>query len=167
MSKLCHLLPSVIATVIILSPPPRHQITKNTHLLSLNQTYFFEYFLDCLMTIHKLKGSGGYVMADITDQQAKKADLGVGTLFLASADKLDTKQMSKYYCNTCEKEFETPAQIHIEEQGNEQVSDNLTLIERGQYKCNQCGSIIGEYRVFSKNDGNPASDAGQAKKPST
>jgi len=28
----------------------------------------------------------------------------------------------------------------------------LTLIERGQYTCHQCNSIIGEYRVFQKSE---------------
>ncbi len=31
----------------------------------------------------KLQGSGGYIIADLTEEQAKKADLGVGKLFLA------------------------------------------------------------------------------------
>jgi len=40
------------------------------------------------MTQQKLQGSGGYIMADITDEQAKVADLGVGKLFLAPIGKL-------------------------------------------------------------------------------
>ena len=31
-------------------------------------------------TVH---GSGGYIIADLTEEQTKKADLGVGKLFLA------------------------------------------------------------------------------------
>ena len=34
----------------------------------------------------------------------------------------------------------------------EEVADNLMLLERGQYTCEKCNSIIGEYRVFKKND---------------
>jgi len=37
----------------------------------------------------------------------------------------------------------------------------LVLVERGQYTCQKCNSIIGEYRVFKKQD--EASDVGNAK----
>jgi len=33
---------------------------------------------------------------------------------------------------------------------NEAVADGLILVERGQYTCHKCDSIIGEYRVFEK-----------------
>ena len=46
----------------------------------------------------KLKGSGGAVTAEVTDEQAKKADLGVGELFLAPVGRLDKKKISKYFC---------------------------------------------------------------------
>ncbi len=36
----------------------------------------------------KLKGSGGHIIAEITDEQSKKADLGVGELFLHQWDEL-------------------------------------------------------------------------------
>lgn len=100
----------------------------------------------------KLQGSGGYVIADLTAEQAKKADLGVGKLFLAPVGKIDPIKMSKYYCNKCETEFENSPKIRIEESTNEEVADNLILVERGQYTCQQCISIIGEYRVFKKRD---------------
>jgi len=35
------------------------------------------------MAEFKVEGSGGYVIAELTEEQAKKADLGVGKLFLA------------------------------------------------------------------------------------
>ena len=112
------------------------------------------------MVEHKLEGSGGYVIADITEEQAKNADLGVGKLFLAKAGKLETEKMSKHYCKKCETEFDNAPKINLEESGNEQVADNLILVERGQYNCEKCNSIIGEYRVFKKND--EASEAGNA-----
>ena len=109
----------------------------------------------------KLYGSGGYVIADITDEQAKKADLGVGKLFLAPIGKLEEQKMSKHYCKECEAEFDNPPKIQLEENTNEEVADNLVLVERGQYTCEKCNSIIGEYRVFKKQD--ETSDVGNAK----
>ncbi len=100
----------------------------------------------------KLYASGGHIIADITEEQAKKADLGVGKLFLATIGKLEEQKMKKYYCKICEEEFIMPPKIHLEEKNNEEVADNLVLVERGQYTCQKCDSIIGEYRVFEKQD---------------
>jgi hypothetical protein len=113
------------------------------------------------LTEQKLEGSGGYVIADITEAQTKNADLGVGKLFLGKAGKLEAEKMSKHYCKKCETEFNNPPKIHLEQNTDEQVADNLVLIERGQYTCEKCDSIIGEYRVFKKND--ESSEAGNAK----
>ena len=113
------------------------------------------------MAEFKLQGSGGYVIADLTEEQAKKADLGVGKLFLTPVGKLEEQKMSKHYCKNCESEFNNPPNIHLEENTNEQVADNLILVERGQYTCQQCSSIIGEYRVFKKQD--ESSDIGNAR----
>ena len=106
----------------------------------------------CKLTEFKVQGSGGYIIAELTEEQAKKADLGVGKLFLAPIGKLETEKMSKHYCNNCEVEFSNPPEIQMEENPNEKVADNLILVERGQYTCEKCSSIIGEYRVFKKND---------------
>ena len=103
------------------------------------------------MTELKLYGSGGYVIAELTKEQADKADLGVGKLLLAPIGKLETDKMLKHHCNSCETEFNNSPKIRIEEKNNEKVAENLTLVERGQYTCEKCGGIIGEYRVF-KND---------------
>jgi len=108
----------------------------------------------------KLKGSGGYVIAELTEEEAKKADLGVGELFLAPLGKLSEQKMLKHYCKNCETEFDNPPKIKFEST-NEEVAENLMLVERGQYICQQCSSIIGEYRVFQKQD--EASDIGNAK----
>ncbi len=103
------------------------------------------------MTETKLKGSGGWVIADITDEQKKKADLGVGELFLAPIGKIETSKMTKHYCKVCDAEFANPPGIQSE-QTNEEVAENLNLVERGQYICEKCNNIIGEFRVFQKND---------------
>ena len=99
-----------------------------------------------------MQGSGGYIIADLTEEQAKKADLGVGKLFLAPIGKIETEKMFKHYCKECETEFNNPPKIHLEENPNEEVADNLILVERGQYTCEKCSGTIGEYRVFKKND---------------
>ena len=104
------------------------------------------------MAEFKVEGSGGYVIAELTEEQAKKADLGVGKLFLAPIGKLETEKMLKHYCKNCEIEFDNAPKIKLEESTNEEVADNLILVERGQYTCEKCSSIIGEYRVFKKKE---------------
>ncbi len=112
------------------------------------------------MAEFKVEGSGGYIIAELTEEQSKKADLGVGKLFLAPIGKLETKKMFKHYCKNCETEFNNPPEVKLEESTNEEVADNLILVERGQYTCEKCSSIIGEYRVFKKND--ESSEVGNA-----
>lgn len=104
------------------------------------------------MSDFKLFGSGGYVVAELTEEQAGKADLGVGKLFLAPIGKLEPDAMHGHFCKPCNKEFDGPPGIRLEESPNEAVADNLVLVERGQYVCRQCQGIIGEYRVFEKNN---------------
>ena len=79
------------------------------------------------MAEFKLQGSGGYIMAELTEEQAKKADLGVGKLFLAPIGKLEVEKMSKHYCNVCETEFNSPPKIQLEESPDEEVAENLVL----------------------------------------
>jgi len=100
----------------------------------------------------QLDGSGGWIIADITEEQVKKADLGVGKLFIAKIEKLDLEKIKKYFCKICDSEFSGPPKIRVEEAENEAISDELILVERGQYTCQKCDSIISEYRVFAKNE---------------
>ena len=100
----------------------------------------------------QLDGSGGWIIADITEEQVKNADLGVGKLFIAKVEKLDLEKMKKYFCKNCDSEFDGAPKIQVEEAENEAISDELTLVERGQYTCNKCDSVISEYRVFAKNE---------------
>lgn len=99
----------------------------------------------------KLKGSGGAVTAEVTEEQAKKADLGVGELFLAPLGRLDEQKISKYYCKKCDAEFEKAPKIEFENP-NEEVAPGMILKEKGQYTCHQCSSMIGEYREFLKQE---------------
>lgn len=103
------------------------------------------------LRLKKLRGSGGYVMAQVTDEQQRKGNLGGPDLFLAPIGRLDQEKISKYYCNTCEKDYEGGPKIEYETP-NEEVAQNLILLERGQYVCTTCGSTIAEYREFQKQD---------------
>ena len=112
------------------------------------------------LRLKKLRGSGGYIMATVTDEQQMKGNLGGPDLFLAPIGRLDASTITKHFCNTCEKEFEGPPKIEFENP-NEEVAENLILVERGQYICNACNASIAEYRDFKKE--NEAGDIGSAK----
>ena len=112
------------------------------------------------LRLKKLRGSGGYIMAQVTDQQQMKGNLGGPDLFLAPIGRIDSEKISKHFCNTCEKEFQGSPKIDYEAP-NETVSENLVLVERGQYICNTCNSSIAEYREFKKTD--KSQEAGMAK----
>jgi len=110
--------------------------------------------------IKKLRGSGGYILALVTDDQQGKGNLGGPDLFLAPIGRLDAEKIKKYSCNTCDKEYDGGPKIEYENP-NEEVAENLILAERGQYLCTTCGSTIAEYRKFQKAD--QLSDIGNAK----
>ena len=101
------------------------------------------------LRLKKLRGSGGYIMATVTDEQQRKGNLGGPDLFLAPVGRIDVDKISKYFCNTCEKDYEGSPKIDYETP-NEMVADNLVLMEKGQYVCTTCGSVLAEYRNFSK-----------------
>jgi hypothetical protein len=99
----------------------------------------------------KLLGSGGNITADISDEQKKKADLGVGQLFLTPVGKIEEGKISKYFCKKCDSEFSESPKLKIETP-NEELGQGMTLKVIGQYRCTKCNSVIGEYREFSKNE---------------
>jgi sporulation protein YlmC with PRC-barrel domain len=96
----------------------------------------------------KLRGSGGYAFANITDEEQKKGNLGGPELFLAGVGRLNEDRFSKYYCNKCEKEYEGSPAISYENP-NEELGEDVILIEKGEYKCSSCNNIIAQYRKFS------------------
>ena len=112
------------------------------------------------LRLKKLRGSGGYIMASVTDEQQVKGNLGGPDLFLAPIGRLDADKITKHFCNTCEKEFEGPPKIEFENP-NEEVAENLILAEKGQYICNSCNASIAEYRDFKKQD--ESGEVGEAK----
>lgn len=101
--------------------------------------------------LQQLKGSGGYIIAHLTDEQQAKANLGGPDLFLAPIGRLESEKISVYFCNTCSKKFEGPPKIEFE-RPVEQVADNLILAEKGRYVCGLCSSVISEYKNFRKTD---------------
>jgi sporulation protein YlmC with PRC-barrel domain len=97
----------------------------------------------------KLRGSGGYAIAKISDQEQKMANLGGPELFLAGIGRLENDRIIKYYCNRCEKGYEGAPIIQYENP-NEDLGENVILIEKGEYKCKSCDYIIAQYRKFSE-----------------
>ncbi|MGE5822396.1 MAG: hypothetical protein ACM31M_07425 [Nitrososphaerota archaeon] len=95
----------------------------------------------------KLRGSGGYVLAHITDEEQKKGNLGGPELFLAGIGRLPSDRFVKYHCNKCDKDYEGSPNINFENP-NEDLGEGVTLYEKGEYKCNTCKSIIAQYRKF-------------------
>src|SRR5215217_1741684 len=99
------------------------------------------------MAEKKLRGSGGYAIARITDEEQKKGNLGGPELFLAGIGRLGEDRFVKHYCNKCEKAYEgSPALIF--ENPNEELGEGVTLIEKGEYKCKTCNATIAQYRKF-------------------
>ena len=112
------------------------------------------------LRLKKLRGSGGYVMASVTDEQQRKGNLGGPDLFLAPIGRIANEKITKFFCNTCESDYEGSPKIEFENP-NEEVAENLILVEKGQYICSTCGSTLAEYRDFKKPD--EAGEVGVAK----
>lgn len=97
----------------------------------------------------KLRGSGGYAIAKVSDDEQKIANLGGPELFLAGIGKLDKERFKKYYCNKCEKEYQGAPNLEFENP-NEDLGENIILKEKGEYKCKTCDYIIAQYRKFDE-----------------
>jgi len=97
----------------------------------------------------KLRGSGGYAIAKVSDDEQKIANLGGPELFLAGIGKLDKDRFKKYYCNKCEKEYQGAPNLEFENP-NEDLGENIILKEKGEYKCKTCNYTIAQYRKFDE-----------------
>jgi sporulation protein YlmC with PRC-barrel domain len=100
------------------------------------------------MAEKKLRGSGGFAIAKVSDDEQKMANLGGPELFLAGIGRLDSDRFVKYFCNKCEREFEGAPTLSYENP-NEDLGEGVTLAEKGEYKCRACNSTIAQYRKFS------------------
>jgi sporulation protein YlmC with PRC-barrel domain len=97
----------------------------------------------------KLRGSGGYTIAKVSDNEQRMANLGGPELFLAGIGRLETDRFVKYYCNKCEKDYQGAPNI-LFENPNEDLGENITLVEKGEYKCKSCDYTIAQYRKFNE-----------------
>jgi sporulation protein YlmC with PRC-barrel domain len=95
----------------------------------------------------KLRGSGGFVYAKVTDAEQKKGNLGGPELFLAGIGRLPEERFSKYFCNKCEKEYRGSPLIKYENP-NEDLGEGVILAEKGEYRCATCNNTIAQYRKF-------------------
>jgi sporulation protein YlmC with PRC-barrel domain len=95
----------------------------------------------------KLRGSGGYVIAKITDEEQRRGNLGGPDLFLAGVGRLEENRLLKHYCNKCEVQFDGPPSI-VYDNPNEDLGEGVILEEKGEYKCKKCKSTIAQYRKF-------------------
>src|SRR5919109_874811 len=111
----------------------------------------------------KLRGSGGFVYAKVTDDEQKKGNLGGPELFLAGIGRLPEKRFSKYFCNKCEKEYRGSPLLKYENP-NEDLGEGVILAEKGEYKCATCNNTIAQYRKF---DPSSISSPGAASQVST
>lgn len=100
------------------------------------------------MAEKKLRGSGGFAIARVSDDEQKMANLGGPELFLAGIGRLDNDRFVKYFCNKCEREFEGAPTLSYENP-NEDLGEGVTLAEKGEYKCRACSATIAQYRKFS------------------
>jgi sporulation protein YlmC with PRC-barrel domain len=100
------------------------------------------------MAEKKLRGSGGFAIAKVSDDEQKMANLGGPELFLAGIGRLDADRFVKYFCNKCERDFEGAPALSYENP-NEDLGEGVTLAEKGEYKCRACSATIAQYRKFS------------------
>ncbi len=96
-----------------------------------------------------LKGSGGHVVANLTEHEMKKARLGGPDLFLGALGRIDKSRILKYYCKNCNKDYEGAPEIKYEKV-NQEVAKGYTLSEQGEYLCKKCGSLIAQYKKFAE-----------------
>lgn len=97
----------------------------------------------------KLLGSGGYAFAKLTEQEELRASLGVPQIFLANVGRLSEDRFTRYYCNKCTMEHQGPPLISYESP-NEELGKGVVLIEKGEYKCKACQSVLAIFRKFNR-----------------
>ncbi len=97
----------------------------------------------------KLLGSGGYAFAYLTEDEELKFSLGVPHLFLGNIGRLDKERLTRYYCKKCGKEY-LGFPLITYENPNEEITQDVILLEKGEYKCTICNNTIAQYRKFNK-----------------
>jgi DNA-directed RNA polymerase subunit RPC12/RpoP len=97
----------------------------------------------------KVLGSGGYAFVNLTEDEELKFNLGVPHLFLGNIGRLDKKRFLRYYCKKCGKEY-LGSPLLSYENPNEEITEDVILLEKGEYKCMVCNNIISQYLKFNK-----------------
>jgi hypothetical protein len=97
----------------------------------------------------KLLGSGGYVLAKLTEQEELRARLGVPQIFLANIERLNKDRFTRYFCKKCNREYNGCPNITYTNP-NEELGNDIILIEKGEYQCKICNNIIAIYRKFNR-----------------
>ena len=97
----------------------------------------------------KLLGSGGYVLAKLTEQEELRASLGVPQIFLANVERLNEDRFTRYFCKKCSREYHGCPNITYTNP-NEELGNGIILIEKGEYQCRICNNIIAIYRKFNR-----------------
>ncbi len=107
------------------------------------------------MLIARVKGSGGYILADLDEDEIGRARLA-GELFIGALGKVDEDRIISYYCNSCSKELKGSPIIRSSD-ANEEVAEGHILLEEGEYLCRECNGMIARYKVFMKPKGTTGS----------
>src|ERR687898_495482 len=114
------------------------------------------------MTEKKLRGSGGYAIARVTDEDQKKGNLGGPELFLAGIGRLEEDRFVKHYCNKCEKAYEGSPSLVFENPNEELGEGNAHItIQIGEKEVPWDGiSKIGDIILLKAAETKPAAAAG-------
>jgi len=90
------------------------------------------------MRLKKLRGSGGFIMANVTDEQQQKGNLGGPDLFLAPVGRLDSDKISKFFCNTCEKDYVSFMELLVYYYSRERTPILQSIWKVTHYLCMFC-----------------------------
>ena len=71
-------------------------------------------------------------------------------IFLGNIGGLNEARFTRYYCNKYKKEY-TGCPIITYENPNKKLGDNVTLIEKGEYRRRSCNHLIALYHKINKN----------------
>ncbi|MEM2855788.1 MAG: zinc-ribbon domain-containing protein [Candidatus Nitrosocaldaceae archaeon] len=99
----------------------------------------------------KVKGSNGYIIAELTTEEDKRSRVG-DEYFIGILGRIDESRILSYHCNICNKDFEYAPKITFETLGKD--VEGVTLREEGSYICKECNSIIATYKIFRYADVN-------------
>lgn len=101
-----------------------------------------------MVLIVRVKGSGGYILADLNDDEVGRARLA-GELFIGALGRIDESRILSYHCTSCSRELEGSPIIRSSD-AMEEVGVGHILVEQGEYICRECKGVIARYKVFGR-----------------